>query len=52
MITDQQRRDRGLRTVAEILELAESGTVVLDPYSVLLGTGVALGKETSCTPGS
>ncbi|WP_344181789.1 hypothetical protein [Kribbella lupini] len=51
MITDQQRRDRGLRTVAEILELAESGTVVLDPYSVLIGTAVVLGKENVLYPG-
>jgi carbonic anhydrase/acetyltransferase-like protein (isoleucine patch superfamily) len=51
VITDQQRRDRGLRTVAEILELAESGTVVLDPYSVLIGSRVVLGKENVLYPG-
>jgi hypothetical protein len=51
VITDQQRRDRGLRTVDEILELAESGTVVLDPYSVLIGARVVLGKENVLYPG-
>jgi UDP-3-O-[3-hydroxymyristoyl] glucosamine N-acyltransferase len=51
VITDQQRRDRGLRTVAEILELAEAGTVVLDPNSVLIGKRVVLGKENVLYPG-
>ncbi|MEV6285501.1 hypothetical protein [Kribbella sp. NPDC051770] len=51
MIADQQRRDRGLRTVAEVLALAEGGTVVLDPYSVLIGTRVLLGAENVLYPG-
>ena len=51
MIIDEQRTARGLRTVSELLELAESGTIILDPYSVLLGTRVALGTGNVLYPG-
>jgi acetyltransferase-like isoleucine patch superfamily enzyme len=51
MITDEQRSARGLRTVGEILELAEAGTVVLDPYSVLVGSRVRLGEGNLLYPG-
>jgi len=51
MIFDEQRTARGLRTVSELLELAESGTIILDPYSVLLGTRVVLGTGNVLYPG-
>ena len=51
MIIDEQRTARGLRTVSELLELAESGTIILDPYSVLLGTRVAFGTGNVLYPG-
>jgi acetyltransferase-like isoleucine patch superfamily enzyme len=51
VITDEQRSARGLRTVGEILELAEAGTVVLDPYSVLVGCRVRLGEGNVLYPG-
>ncbi|MEU0089593.1 hypothetical protein [Kribbella sp. NPDC006257] len=51
MILDEQRTARGLRTVSELLELAESGTIILDPYSVLLGTRVVLGDVNVLYPG-
>ncbi|WP_112249049.1 hypothetical protein [Kribbella monticola] len=51
MIIDEQRTARGLRTVAELLELAEAGTIILDPYSVLLGTRVRLGEGNVLYPG-
>lgn len=52
MILDEQRTARGLRTVSELLELAESGTIILDPYSVLLGTRVVLGTGNVLYPGT
>jgi hypothetical protein len=51
MIIDEQRSARGLRTVSELLELAEAGTIILDPYSVLLGTRVVLGTGNVLYPG-
>lgn len=51
MITDEQRRAAGLRTVDEVLALAETGTVVLDPYSVLVGVRVRLGTANVLYPG-
>ncbi|MEV6595836.1 hypothetical protein AB0M36_03120 [Actinoplanes sp. NPDC051346] len=51
MITDRQRVARGLHTVAEVLELAENGLVVLDPYSVLISTSARLGPGSVCYPG-
>ncbi|TDU90779.1 hypothetical protein EV138_4374 [Kribbella voronezhensis] len=51
MIIDDQRTARGLRTVAELLELAEAGTIILDPYSVLVGTRVRLGDGNVLYPG-
>jgi NDP-sugar pyrophosphorylase family protein len=51
MIIDDQRSARGLRTVSELLELAETGTIILDPYSVLLGTLVRLGDGNVLYPG-
>jgi UDP-3-O-[3-hydroxymyristoyl] glucosamine N-acyltransferase len=51
MIIDEQRSARGLRTVSELLELAEAGTIILDPYSVLLGTRVRLGDGNVLYPG-
>jgi carbonic anhydrase/acetyltransferase-like protein (isoleucine patch superfamily) len=51
MIIDDQRSARGLRTVSELLELAEAGTIILDPYSVLLGTRVRLGDGNVLYPG-
>jgi hypothetical protein len=51
MIIDEQRSARGLRTVSEVLELAEAGTIILDPYSVLLGTRVLLGVGNVLYPG-
>jgi carbonic anhydrase/acetyltransferase-like protein (isoleucine patch superfamily) len=51
VIIDEQRTARGLRTVSELLELAESGTIILDPYSVLVGTRVRLGEGNVLYPG-
>ena len=51
MITGDQRKARGWRTVAEVLELAAGGTVVLDPYSLLIGVRVQLGEGNVCYPG-
>lgn len=45
MIADEQRIALGLRTVAEVHELAEAGTVVLDPYSLLIGREVQLSQR-------
>jgi hypothetical protein len=51
VITDAQRTARGLRTVDEVLELAAAGTVVLDPYSLLIGVRVQLGAGNVFYPG-
>lgn len=45
MIADEQRIALGWRTVVEVLELAEAGSVVLDPYSLLIGREVKLGRH-------
>ncbi|WP_328990808.1 hypothetical protein OG394_31530 [Kribbella sp. NBC_01245] len=44
MIADEQRIALGWLTVAEVLELAETGSVVLDPHSLLIGREVQLGR--------
>lgn len=51
MITDAQRTARGLRTVDEILELAAGGTIILDPYSLILSVRVELGVGNVFYPG-
>jgi hypothetical protein len=41
---DRLRRDKGYLTVGEVLALIEAGNVVLDPFSLLLGRHVRLGR--------
>ncbi len=55
MVTDlrhnSQRVALGFLTVAEIDELAESGVMVLDPYSTLISKSVEIGVGTTIYPG-
>ncbi|SDT73863.1 Protein N-acetyltransferase, RimJ/RimL family [Streptomyces sp. TLI_053] len=48
---DRLRRDRGLLTPAELLDLAEHGVAVLDPFSVIVSRRVELGPDNVLHPG-
>ncbi|MER7750583.1 hypothetical protein [Kitasatospora sp. NPDC097643] len=45
------RRERGLLTPTELLELADQGVTVLDPFSVIVSRRVRLGPDTLLYPG-
>lgn len=40
---DEMRAEHGFRSVADLLELGESGNVVIDPFSALISSSVHLG---------
>lgn len=40
---DRQRREQGYLTVSEVFALIEAGTIILDPFSLLLGRHVRIG---------
>jgi hypothetical protein len=40
---DEMRRGQGYLSLAETLALADRGNVVLDPFSLLIGSGVTIG---------
>ncbi len=48
---DRLRRDRGLLTPAELLDLSEYGVTVLDPFSVIVSRRVKLGPDNVLHPG-
>ncbi|MFF7586881.1 GNAT family N-acetyltransferase [Kitasatospora purpeofusca] len=48
---DRLRRDRGLLTPAELLDLAEHGVTVLDPFSVIVSRRVEIGPDNVLHPG-
>ncbi|MFD9063174.1 GNAT family N-acetyltransferase [Kitasatospora purpeofusca] len=48
---DRLRRDRGLLTPAELLDLAEHGVAVLDPFSVIVSRRVEIGPDNVLHPG-
>ncbi|MER7702861.1 GNAT family N-acetyltransferase [Kitasatospora sp. NPDC097605] len=48
---DRLRRERGLLTPTELLELAEYGVAVLDPFSVIVSRRVKLGPDNVLYPG-
>lgn len=41
---DEMRSEHGFRSVSELLELGESGNVVIDPFSALISSSVELGQ--------
>ena len=42
---DQQRASQGFRGVTELLDLADQGNAILDPFSVLISASVILGSH-------
>ncbi|MFE6750109.1 GNAT family N-acetyltransferase [Kitasatospora purpeofusca] len=48
---DRLRRERGLLTPAELLDLAEYGVAVLDPFSVIVSRRVEIGPDNVLHPG-
>ncbi|WP_323184973.1 GNAT family N-acetyltransferase [Kitasatospora purpeofusca] len=48
---DRLRRERGLLTPAELLDLSEYGVTVLDPFSVIVSRRVELGPDNVLHPG-
>ena len=48
---DAARTRAGLRTVTELLEMGRSGSVVHDPFSVLISSRVAIGSGNTFYPG-
>ncbi len=42
---DQQRASQGFRGISELLDLADQGNTILDPFSVLIGASVILGSN-------
>ncbi|WP_329404261.1 hypothetical protein [Streptomyces melanogenes] len=49
---DRLRRERGLLTPNELMDLAEEGTAVLDPFSVLVSCRVELHPGITLYPGA
>lgn len=47
---DKVRHDHGYLTLAETLALIDEGNAVLDPFSILIGRGVALGSRNTFYP--
>ncbi len=48
---DRLRRERGLLTPAELLDLADQGVTVLDPFSVIVSRRVEIGADNVLHPG-
>jgi hypothetical protein len=48
---DRIRAGRGFLSIAETLALADSGNVVLDPFSLLVSRGVRIGSDNVFYPG-
>ncbi|MGW6915993.1 hypothetical protein ACWGB8_19575 [Kitasatospora sp. NPDC054939] len=49
---DRLRRERGLLTPTELLDLADTGTAVLDPFSVLVSRRAELHPGVTLRPGA
>ena len=47
---DKVRADHGYLTLAETVALIDSGNAVLDPFSLLIGRGVVVGRRNSFYP--
>ena len=47
---DAIRRARGLLTIEETLALSAHGTVILDPFSILIARSVAIGRDNILHP--
>ncbi|KAA2236033.1 AraC family transcriptional regulator [Salinarimonas soli] len=48
---DRMRRSQGFLGIEETLGLAEGGTAILDPFSILISPGVRLGEGNVLHPG-